>query len=460
MVSAERALPFPLTPGRVMDAELSGDIKMATQSKSGVALGDLDPSFGEQGKVLLDFPGARFKSVHGMNLTPAGKILVVGSTDPAEFIVGCLTETGEIDNSFGQNGLMKGKFQKHASVGGFVIPLSDGKILVGGSYSANDESLPAISRLLPDGNFDTAFANGGTFVFPPDAIPSDTRNDTDVTPEPSRSEGSSGMRSTLLPDGRILMSQVNVSNRYKFGLLIRLTADGLLDSSFNGTGFTFVRYPHKNVSRTSVLSFMVTDRTEIIVCGQIEIEGRSVQGLLARYGTNGRPDTRFGSEGTGFIALDVDPHLIRVDDIVEGQDGRFVGFGTLTNLETAKQGAIAFGRTREGTPDTRFNKGQIASVIDLEVASEWYSAAMMMASNKFVATGIAHDSSLKKQEILVGRYLGSGELDNEFSDGRGWMTVGKGLEPRLILQSDNKILVCYVHWVLGSSESYVVRLMN
>lgn len=434
---------------------------MATQSKSGVALGDLDPSFGEQGRVLLDFPEARFNSVRGMNLTPTGKILVVGSTAPNDFIVGCLTEAGEIDRAFGQNGFMKGQFLKNASAGDSVTALDDGKILVSGTYFADDNALPAISRLLPDGEFDTTFANGGTFVFPPDAISSGTGNGTDAMLGPLRSGGSTGTRSTVLPDGKILISQTFISNSNPFGLLIRLTADGIPDTSFNGTGFTVVRYPHENIASTLVWSFMVTDRSEIIVCGQLQLFGKSVQGLLVRYGANGRPDTRFGSEGTGFIALDIDQYGIRVDDTVAGHDGRFVGFGALAKSDVFEQAAIAFGRTREGTPDTRFNKGQIASVIDLEVASEWYSAAMMMASNKLVATGITFDPDLEKEEILVGRYLGSGELDQEFGEGRGWVTVGKGLEPRLILQGDDKILVCYSHLERPDPRKhYVVRLMN
>ena len=157
---------------------------MATQSKSGVAIGDLDPSFGEQGRVLLDFPGARFKSVRGMNLTPTGKILVVGSTDPDDFIVGCLTETGEIYRSFGLNGFMKGQFLKKTSSGNSVTALGNGNILVSGTYFADDNALPAVSRLLPDGSFDTTFANGGTFVFPPDAVPTGTRNDTELMLDP------------------------------------------------------------------------------------------------------------------------------------------------------------------------------------------------------------------------------------------------------------------------------------
>lgn len=433
---------------------------MAIQQQGGLAVGDLDPGFGGQGRVLLDFPEAKFNTVWGMNLTSAGKVLVVGSTAEREFIVGCLTESGEIDDSFGQNGVMKGQFQKHASVGYSVIPLNDGKTLVSGTCVVNDNVLPAISRLLPDGKFDPTFAEGGTFVFPPDAISQGIGNAAAVMPEHMRSSGGAGTRSAVLPDGRILISLPFISNSNPFGLLIRLTAHGIPDSSFNGIGFTIVRYPHKDIARTTVLSLMVTDRTEIIVCGQLLLQGGWFQGVLARYGTNGRPDTRFGSEGTGFIALGIDQHGIRVDDTVAGQDGRFVGFGTMAKMETVEQSAIAFGLTREGTPDTRFNKGQMASVIDLPSNSEWYSAAMMRASNKFVATGITFDDNYENEEILLGRYLGSGEMDPELGEGKGWVTVAKGREPRLILQNDNKVLVCYTTPIGTVRECYVARLIN
>ncbi|PHN17630.1 hypothetical protein [Pseudomonas sp. ICMP 561] len=434
---------------------------MAIQQQGGFAVGDLDPSFGEQGRVLLDFPEARFNAVWGINLTPTGKILVVGQSDPNDFIVACFTEGGEIDRSFGQNGVMKGQFHKNISSGRSVTALDDGRILVSGIYYANGNALPAISRLMPDGRFDTTFANGGTFVFPPDDISSATGNGNALILDPTRSSTNTDTRSTVLPDGKILISQKFISDINPFGLLIRLTADGIPDSSFNGIGFTVVRYPHENIVLTDVYSFLVTDRSEIIVCGQLQLSGKSIQGLLVRYGANGRPDTRFGSEGTGFIALDIDQYRIRVDDCVAGQDGRFVAFGTLAESGAVTQAAIAFGRTREGTPDTRFNTGLIASVIDLQANSEWYSAAMMMASSKLVATGITFDDNFEKNQILVGRYLGSGELDKEFGGGDGWVKVGEGLEPRLILQDDNKILVCYSLLVEPDPiKCYVIRLMN
>lgn len=43
----------------------------------------------------------------------------------------------------------------------------------------------------------------------------------------------------------------------------------------------------------------------------------------------------------------------------------------------------------------------------------------------------------------MGRYLKTGGLDKQFGNGEGRTTLPPGLEPRLILQSDGKVLITY-----------------
>jgi uncharacterized delta-60 repeat protein len=241
-------------------------------------------------------------------------------------------------------------------------------------------------------------------------------------------------------------------------LLIRLTKDGVLDTGFNDTGYTQVRYPNEQNRSTLIGSFMVTPKREVVVCGQIELEGSPIMGMLARYGSDGRPDTTFGTEGTGFIALGVDQQRLRVDDLVADDNGGFVGIGTMAQQSSETQDAIIFGRMVNGEPDPNFNNGEITG-IDLQVNSEWYSAARVPVDNTIVATGITFDKNFENQGIIVGRYLKSGPLDVNFGDGNGWKILDPGQEPRLLLQ-DDKILVCYVSRVASERGCVAIRLLN
>ena len=423
---------------------------MVINTEHRVAPGDVDISFGDGGKKILSFPGGNFVSVWGMALTQEGKILAVGSTNTNSFIIGRLTEDGVIDTSFGNGGALTGQFLGYPSVGRSIHALNDGKLLVTGTHIASDQVLPAASRLLSDGNFDPTFGEGGSFVFPPPG------KSTDITiTHRVKTSGSASTQSVILPDGKILIGH----SLDDYGLLIRLTADGVLDTSFNGTGYTSVRYPHGETLITHMSSFRVAVTGEVIVCGQAQLEDMRFLGMLARYGADGRPDNSFGTQGSGFIGLQPAGRVLRVDDLTVDGSGNIVCVGTLGILG-GQQAAVTFGRMADGSPDPDFNNGEITE-LELPVWSEWYSAAMSPHANTVLMTGITFDENYVNQGIIVGRYLRTGQLDENFGRGEGCVFLDPGQEPRLIMQDDSKVLICCILRLPGPiKEVAVMRLLN
>lgn len=425
---------------------------MAIQLKGGVAPGDLDPSFGEGGKVVLDFPTASIQSPRGLHITPTGKILVVGTAKNNSFIVGCLTEDGKVESSFGQNGTMLGQFLSQVSSGTSVTSLTHGKVLVGGTYYANNSALPAVSRLLASGEFDTTFADGGTFVFPPVVTSPDNGISDTTTPDNLTASESIGTQSIVLPGGGILIGFRTMNGQ---GLLGLLTEDGVLDESFNSTGYTTVRYPNAATQDTAINAFSITADGKILISGEVKLEQKPTQGMLARYLINGSPDTSFGLEGNGFIAVDIDQHSVRLYGTVNVQEGNFIAFGGMSHIDVPKSRAIASGRTPDGTQDPNFNGGQIAK-LDTPLHNRWASAAFTAVTYKFVAAG-PHADVDSRGQILIGRYLRSGQLDKEFGRGKGWVTIDHGLEPQLVLQGPDKILTCFRRY---DGTSAIARVVN
>ena len=423
---------------------------MAINAEPRVAPGDVDTSFGDGGKVILSFPGGNFVSVWGMALTPEGKILAVGSTNTNSFIMGRLSRDGVIDTAFGDGGAVTGQFLGYPSVGRSIHALNDGKLLVTGTHIADDQVLPAASRLLSGGEFDSTFGDGGSFVFPPPGKSSDI-----AITDQAKTSSSASTQSVILPDGKILIGH----SLDDYGLLVRLTADGVLDTSFNNTGYATVRYPDDQTLITYMSAFRVTMKGEVILCGQAQLANNRFLGVLARYGADGRPDRSFGSEGSGFIGLEPAGRALRVDDLVVDGSGNSVCVGTLGILG-GQQAAITFGRIADGSPDPDFNNGEITE-IDLPVWSEWYSAAMSPLANTVLMTGITFDENYVNQGMIVGRYLRTGQLDTDFGRGKGCVFLDPGQEPRLILQGESKVLLCCRMSLPDNTKgAAVMRLLN
>jgi uncharacterized delta-60 repeat protein len=138
-----------------------------------LASGDLDTSFGNNGLVLSDVGTGTDDLLQGLALQSDGKIVAAGTTRPC---VGCFGEDyalvryrpgGSIDASFGVNGRVTTDFDSLSDFGNGVAIQSDGKIVVAGSAARTDAFSRArfgFARYLPDGSLDSSFGNGGRVV--------------------------------------------------------------------------------------------------------------------------------------------------------------------------------------------------------------------------------------------------------------------------------------------------------
>ncbi len=135
------------------------------------ANGVLDPTFGPADDDFDGFtvrrPGTNWDESHGMEFTPEGDIVVVGSTMYTDFtlrmLVGKFSAAGVLDASFGTNGFT---IQDEAAedVAMDCVLLPDGRIIAGGSSGAGSiqgELALALWRFTPDGALDPTFSEDG-----------------------------------------------------------------------------------------------------------------------------------------------------------------------------------------------------------------------------------------------------------------------------------------------------------
>ena len=248
--------------------------------------------------------------------------------------IACLLEDGQLDTSFntqqsGANNLIKN-----------AIIQPDGKIICGGNFTKYNETLiNRIVRIAPDGTVDNTFTVGTGFNSQVYALALQSDNKILVGGNFTRyNDMASGRLIRLLPNGlpdisfnvglgadaiietilvqpdnKILVGgHFSSFNGQTVSRLVRLNADGSIDSSFNiGTGFDKYIY-----------AMALQSDGKIILGGNFVNYNGTPQKRIVRLNSDGSLDSTFQS-GSGFNKGDVRSILIQ-------PDGRIIVGGTFS----------------------------------------------------------------------------------------------------------------------------------
>jgi uncharacterized delta-60 repeat protein len=232
--------------------------------------GDLDRSFGGDGKVTTDFPGvARALVVQGRKLVAAG--LAFSSETSDDFGLARYNSNGALDRSFGTGGKVTTNITGSGSPdeANALVQQADGKLVAAGRTLGPIGVFDfALARYNPDGTLDPSFGTSGAVT-------------TDI------GGGDDFARALVVQaDGKLVAAGVDGSEFGTGVALARYHPDGTLDTSF-GTGG------------------MVTTGLELAFALVVQADGKLVAaGVagqdfgLARYNPNGTLDASFGTGGT------------------------------------------------------------------------------------------------------------------------------------------------------------------
>src|SRR4029450_8077165 len=160
-----------------------------------------------------------------------GKIVAVGSTSGAAFLLARFNADGSLDQAFGTNGSVETTFGDQTAAGRAIVVQADGKIIVGGgsgavSYSELNDF--ALARYNSDGSLDQSFGSSGkvTTHFPGVG-----------------NTGSSATSVALQTDGKLAVGgyyKKNDRTPHQFALA-RYNSNGTLDSAFGQAGKVMTR---------------------------------------------------------------------------------------------------------------------------------------------------------------------------------------------------------------------------
>ena len=236
--------------------------------------GDLDTSFGFDGKVFTDF-GNRGDTAVAIAIQPDGKIVVAGdSTDASgnedDFAIARYLPDGALDTTFSGDGKVRTNLGA-ADLASAVALQPDGKIVVA-ETSVNLATLNGdfvLARYLPNGTLDTTFSGNGW-----------------VKTDLGANDGAAAV--ALQPDGKILVAGGSQNGNNLDFALARYLPNSSLDLSFGGGGIV-----------TS--DFSAFDRANALILqrdGKIVVAGVIGDDFgVARYLPNGALDMTFNGAG-------------------------------------------------------------------------------------------------------------------------------------------------------------------
>ena len=293
------ALPGPTMKITRILSILTAAALAAVCNTATAAPGDLDLTFGGTGKIITNFGNVIGRSV---TLQGDGKIVVAGGHASGSFAVVRHNSDGSLDSSFNGTGKVTTTFGSSDTSGASVVVQGDDKIVVAGRSNGGI----ALARYNTNGTLDTAFGNAGK-----------------VTTDFGLGVGSEGLSIALQNDGKIVVAGSSISGLNTDFALVRYNTNGSLDTSFNGTGKVTTDFGRNDDIGNSVA--IQTDG-KIVVSGFSGTGGGGNYFFAtARYTANGGLDTSFN--GTGKVTTQIGGTVNRAYGVAIQSDGKIVSAG-------------------------------------------------------------------------------------------------------------------------------------
>ena len=449
--SQHNGFPTPfrafLATATILILLLSGQIAQAVD-------GDLDPTFGTDGKVLTDFDHST-DIANAVAVQADGKLVVVGTTyqnndfSDEDFAVARYNPDGTLDKTFGIGGKVQTDFPGLAAVASSVVVQPDGKIVVAGGAFPLFTFLGdfKVVRYNSNGSLDTSFGNGGivTTSFPEgsyafdlalqadgkviaagtvfvDFNPGDSSNtdfalaryNPDGTPDATFGDGGQvstdflGMEDDafsilIQPDGKIVAvgSANDPATFYDFAA-VRYLSNGTLDTTFGVAGKVHTDFGDQNFDRAR--SAALQPDGEIVAAGFAISQNGGVQNFaVARYTSNGVLDTSFGTDG--MMQIDFGSCCQSANKVLLQPDGKIIAVG-YANTESSDSDFLLARLTSDGSLDPTFGvDGKVrTSFGDLNGGA---NGAVFQPDGKIVAVGFQATGLELFADFALARYLGA-----------------------------------------------------
>jgi uncharacterized delta-60 repeat protein len=387
---------------------------LVTSAPAWAVPGDMDPSFGGDGVVRTAF--GRY-ALLGTSLTiqPDGKIIVAGGAtiDGADykFALARYNPNGTLDTTFGGDGRVVTNLTRQYDVAWGVAVQATGKIVVAGDYGdGTANSAFGVVRYNPDGSRDTSFGRQGI-----------------VRIQFTRHADSASSLSLQPADDKIVVAgTAGADSRHaRFGVA-RLTVNGHLDGTFGGDGRVTTGFG-RAYSFANGLSAQA-DGT-ILAAGGL---GRGTRGKIAvaRYLTDGSLDPAFSGDGRATARITRSSFAFGVG---VQTTGAVVAAGTATGGADDAFAAVRF--AANGSLDTSFGGGDGRVTLAFSGHDAWALGTTLQADDGIVLVGGTGFDTRRRLNAVVARLTPDGSIDTTFGGGDGRVIVNDTSGPELFFRT-------------------------
>lgn len=383
--------------------------------------GHLDPSFGNKGIVKTNMGSASDyqSSAKQVLIKSDGSIYILLDDFISKRLPG-----GSIDSSYGFDG-----YSRFVSLDNAYAALqADGKILIVGKDANN---IMGIARLNSNGFPDSAFGTNGMQT-PPLATPFEP---TSIA---------------IQSDEKIVVAGITKDeNDYTYFSVIRLNTDGNFDNTFNGNGqvitdFEFKLPPERAGEDSAEFHNSYANSIAIHTNGKIIAGGSAYNGMdfdfaVARYNTDGSPDSTFDNDGrqtTKVGSNDDVGYALAIQS-----DGKIVLAGLADFGSNDRFAVVRY--SVNGSPDNAFS-GDGKQTVNI-ISNMLPGNSVAIQNGKIVVAG--YTSNGNDNDFSVIRFNSNGSLDNSFDNDGKLTTDFNSSEDNagsIAVQSDNKIVVAGV----------------
>jgi uncharacterized delta-60 repeat protein len=317
---------------------------------------------------------------------------------------------GDPDGSFGSCGNKPVDITQDQTGEATSVVLDDGRYLVGGSVGTR----ALVAKFTAAGALDPAFGTGGKRSF-------SVGDDATVT------------ALALQSDDKVVGAGTRTADGSVDSLVARLTPDGALDPTFNGSGRVVM-----NLGASDRLTSVQVQTNNAILVGATV--GSS--GAVARLTPTGDPDTTFDGDGRR-TGIDM-----TVQAMVLQPDGKIVIGGRAGN-------DFALMRLKaDGSTDSSFG-GATGVRADLG-GYDYVTGLALDVDGKVVAVGAGHGAA-GSSHTIVRRYNTDGTRDTDFHN----VDRAYGLDDEavgVVVRGDGKIVVAGNSTVANDNDVLVLRL--
>jgi uncharacterized delta-60 repeat protein len=369
--------------------------------------GNLDPTFGAGGKQSTDigssYPVFTDDWGNAVVVQPDQRIVVAGSTRRYtktssvtsfawylwDVMLLRYLPNGSLDTDFGTNGVVIMDLNGNGNIPeGFndVALQSDNKIVAVGYTMSGMDNRFLIMRFHPDGTIDTSFGAAGTGIIV-EHFAANTLEDAYsllVMPDDSIAVVGRGIK----PDGNATLS------------LLKLTASGRLDTTFNSTG----KLTMSVGARSQGLGLATDGSGHILVSGNAQASSSSnQQSLILRFNPNGTLDSAFN--GTGIFTASFGEYPSQtMTGLKVGSDGGIIAAGVASS---GSSWLIARLRVNDnGSADESFGPGGMATTTLAGASNVTIGNCAIQGDGKLLLAG--GFQSTGGQQIALLRYSASG----------------------------------------------------